>query len=175
MFAEREKKRRYKERRAFRVLQIIPYESSLTRINTRPIKGQNKSKNHPWQVSQLSFLPSLNCSHTHHSFGDENWYFCLDPRSGNLICSWFISFNFWQSPLLNYQATATVPVRTVFLEVESLGSDFLVDLEEEDDIFQLFFLVDSSTSICSCLHSLLQNGVLPLHNNFQSPSIKQGQ
>lgn len=65
-----------------------------------------------------------------------------------------------------YQATATVPVRTVLLGVELFDSDFLA--EEEDDFFQLLSLA-SSISICSCLHSLLQNGVFPLqkiHQNF---------
>lgn len=61
-----------------------------------------------------------------------------------------------------YQATATVPVRTVLLGVELFDSDFLA--EEEDDFFQLLSLA-SSISICSCLHSLLQNGVFPLQKN----------
>jgi hypothetical protein len=54
---------------------------------------------------------------------------------------------------------------------ESLVSDFLVALleeeeeeAEEEESFQLFFSFDSSISICSCLHSLLQKGVFPLQN-----------
>lgn len=62
-----------------------------------------------------------------------------------------------------YQATATVPVRTVLLGVELFDSDFLA--EEEDDFFQLLSLA-SSISICSCLHSLLQNGVFPLQKSI---------
>lgn len=59
------------------------------------------------------------------------------------------------------QATTTVPVREVLLWVLEflLVSDFLRDLL---DIFQLFSFA-SSNSICSCLHSLLQNGVFPLY------------
>ena len=62
-----------------------------------------------------------------------------------------------------------MPVRTVLPVEESLlASDFLIDAlledeeEEEEDTFQLFSLA-SSNSICSCLQSLLQNGVFPLY------------
>jgi hypothetical protein len=61
-----------------------------------------------------------------------------------------------------------VPVRTVLLVVEFLlVSDFLwaalleEEEEDDDDTFKLFSLA-SSNSICSCLQSLLQNGVFPL-------------
>jgi len=64
-----------------------------------------------------------------------------------------------------------VPVRTVWLLEETeeslLASDFLIvdlveDEEEEEDTFQ-FLSLASSNSICSCLQSLLQNGVSPLY------------
>ena len=56
------------------------------------------------------------------------------------------------------QATVTVPVLTgeEFLPVSDCLTPRL-----EDESFQLFSLA-SSISICSCLHSLLQNGVFPL-------------
>lgn len=63
-----------------------------------------------------------------------------------------------------YQDTAMVPVCTVLVD------GFLVELVDdlfEDDTFH-FLSLPSSISICSCLHSWLQNGVFPLqlsHNN----------
>ena len=64
------------------------------------------------------------------------------------------------------QATTTVPVRTVLLGAEFLlVSDFLRALLEEES-FQ-FFSLASSISICSSLHSLLQNGVFPLKKQIQ--------
>jgi hypothetical protein len=57
--------------------------------------------------------------------------------------------------------------------VESLASDFLMPLLEEEEAeeaeeesfsFQPFFSFASSISICSCLHSLLQKGVFPLQD-----------
>lgn len=61
-----------------------------------------------------------------------------------------------------------MPVRTALSLLAD--SDFLEALEEEEDddddddgdLFQLFSFA-SSISICSCLHSLLQNGVSPLY------------
>jgi len=62
-----------------------------------------------------------------------------------------------------------------------LGSDlFLIALveeeeeaeEDEEESFKLFSF-DSSISICSCLHSLLQNGVFPLQNLTTAQSTHQ--
>ena len=40
-----------------------------------------------------------------------------------------------------------------------------LDLLEEEDLFHFFFSIASSISICSCLHSWLQNGVFPLQKS----------
>lgn len=67
-------------------------------------------------------------------------------------------------------ATATDPVLTALLVSDSLEADpFAVcvcvcvfdDLLEQEDSLHLFSSA-SSISICSCLHSWLQNGVFPL-------------
>lgn len=64
-----------------------------------------------------------------------------------------------------------MPVRTALLVSDSLAdsevvflSTVLDDLFEEDEVEEILRLLSlaSSISICSCLHSWLQNGVSPL-------------
>lgn len=77
-------------------------------------------------------------------------------------------------PSCDHQATATVPARTDLLGEEEVLlslSDLDAEEEDEEDIFHFFLSLASSISICSCLHSLLQNGVSPLQK-WPNPMLK---
>lgn len=74
-----------------------------------------------------------------------------------------------------------MPVRTALLVSDSLAdsevvflSTVLDDLFEEDEVEEILRLLSlaSSISICSCLHSWLQNGVSPLQIKKKTEKIK---
>lgn len=93
----------------------------------------------------------------------ESFFFHFFLRCSLIIIHVHKNVEYWK-----IQETATVPVRTaLFVSVSLAGvSVFVLCVFFEDFLEESFHFLSlaSSISICSCLHSWLQNGVFPLHS-----------
>lgn len=120
-------------------------------------------------LHQSSIIP-----HHHQSSSSSYIQHQMKPKFlciPSIIISWFqkgfhtnISMEIWWFLIISY-ATRRVPVCTL-----DLGDFFFVSIDFFNDTLH-FFSFASSISICSCLHSWLQNGLSPLKNKHTKLNI----
>ena len=127
-------------------------------ISTSKLHYQNlsyitlfSSSLHHWSSNPIIISHHIYTKSNPNSLRSPSSHFLISKRDFNLIIH-----NFFFFPIVkSIYATTRVAVCTLVLV------DFLLDSFDFLDTFHLFSLA-SSISICSCLHSWLQNGLFPL-------------